>query len=83
VTVNQNADSVVRMFANVGIPDNDELSWGIDTGASVASNVTVVDVRVTLQGLWHEQASDLKITLGHGRDTVVLAEHSGGASVSV
>jgi hypothetical protein len=36
------------------------------------------DVRVTIDGLWHEEASDLRISLVHGAQEVFLVDRGAG-----
>jgi hypothetical protein len=41
------------------------------------------DVRVTIDGLWHEEASDLRISLVHGAQEVFLVDRGAGVCARV
>lgn len=58
VVSNIDTDSIIKLTANVPIPDDGELNWPIHI---VEPDLTTVSsVAVELQGLWHEQIDDLK-----------------------
>lgn len=58
---NQNKDQLFHLRSNLEIPDEGEMTVQIDV-----KDDTIVDhLEVDLRGLYHEHASDLKITLKH------------------
>ncbi len=55
---NKNTDTVIPLRANIPIPDFGEVNWPVEISAD--SSVVVKSATVTIDGLWHEQASDLE-----------------------
>ena len=58
---NRNKDQLFHLRSNLEIPDEGEMAVQID----VNDDVIVDHVEVNVRGLYHEHASDLKITLKH------------------
>ena len=57
----RNKDQLFHLRSNLEIPDEGEMAVQID----VNDDVIVDHVEVNIRGLYHEHASDLKITLKH------------------
>ena len=57
---NQNKDQLFHLRSNLEIPDEGEMTVQIDV-----KDDTIVDHLEVIRGLYHEHASDLKITLKH------------------
>jgi len=71
------ADRTIELRSNVVIPDDSELNWPVSIMPSQA-NFSVKNITVLLRGLYHERASDLRITLRHGNRKAVLADRCCG-----
>ena len=64
------AEKVFEVKGRIEVADGAELNWPI----AVAESFTVADVRLTLRGLYHEDARDVKIELLHADERVTVVD---------
>ena len=77
VSTAMGSDQTIELRTNVVIPDASELNWPVVVMPSQA-NFTVSNITVLLRGLYHERASDLRITLRHAGRSAVLVDRCCG-----
>lgn len=64
------AEKVFEVQGRIEVADGAELNWPI----AVAESFTVADVRLTLRGLYHEDARDVKVELLHADERVTVMD---------
>ena len=60
-----NAEKLLDIRGRIEVPDGREVNWPITVPNTEENNFEVADVRVTVRGVFHEDARDLQVQLSH------------------